>query len=350
MGQIDFIPIDRETNYFDWLKYRDNGIGASDGPILLGLNDYKSSLELFYEKIEGFVNFNRHKLDLWDGLEQEPVTSKMFEYYGGTPESISQNYEAGIKTRSVRSVKGYYINSDYPNLYVSLDRIIEQYGTFAHMSTEGSLELKNTKNSVKSKWENGINPSHLIQNLIQVNVMVHSFGVVAYRVESDYSHGKTYEEHPLMEPEKFKGVFENVTEQLNKFWANVVEGRKIYTEMLHCRHTMRFRDAANLERQLSALEPPKQNTDAYLRYYTERYKNRRVALKEIKGTSDQYVWGKRIKELEAEITKMEEEQRACRIKLISSIGDAEIVKFDGKDSITYKGDVNGNRKLLIKIK
>lgn len=350
MGELKFIPIDREQNYIDWLKYRDSGVGASDGPILLGLNPYKCNLELFHEKVEGIVNFNRHKLDLWDGLEQEPVTTKMFEYYGGTPESISKNFESNNKVRKTKGVKGYYLNSEYPNLYVSLDRIIEQYGTFKDMPTEGALELKNTKNSVLSKYENRIVPSNLVQNLIQINVMEFSFGALAYRVESDYSHGKTYEEHILTDPQNYRGVFDNVIEQLNKFWANVEEARKIYTEILHCRHEMKFRKAEALMKEFSALEPPAQNTDAYLSYYTERYRNRRVALKEIKGTEEQYLWGKQITELGREIDALQDKQRRNRIQLIQSIGDAEIVKFDGKDSISYKADVNGQRKLLIKIK
>lgn len=350
MGELKFIPIDREQNYIDWLKYRDNGVGASDGPILLGLNPYKCNLELFHEKVEGIVNFNRHKLDLWDGLEQEPITTKMFEFYGGSQESISKNYEAGTPTRKTSGVKGYYTNSDYPNLYVSLDRIIEQYGAFKDMPTNGALELKNTKNSVLSKYENRVIPSNIVQNLIQINVMMYSFGALAYRVESDYSHGKSYEEHLILDPEKYHGVFENVIEHLNKFWSNVVVARKIYTEILHYRHNMQMRKAENLMKEFTALEPPAQNTDAYLSYYTERYRNRRVALKEVKGTEDQYLWGKQIKELEREIDSLQDKQRRSRIQLIQSIGDAEIVKFDGKESISYKADIHGQRKLLIKLK
>ncbi len=35
-----------------WYEFRDSGIGASEGSTVMGLNPYKSSIELFYEKIK----------------------------------------------------------------------------------------------------------------------------------------------------------------------------------------------------------------------------------------------------------------------------------------------------------
>ncbi len=51
MGQLKLINIDKDSNYDEWLAFRQNGLGASDIGTLMGLNPYKSKIELFYQKV-----------------------------------------------------------------------------------------------------------------------------------------------------------------------------------------------------------------------------------------------------------------------------------------------------------
>ena len=41
----------------DWLAFRKQGFGASEIGAILGLSEYKSALEVFYDKIEPTINF-----------------------------------------------------------------------------------------------------------------------------------------------------------------------------------------------------------------------------------------------------------------------------------------------------
>ena len=45
MGELKLINIDKETNYDEWLSFRQTGLGASDVGTLMGLNPYKSKMK-----------------------------------------------------------------------------------------------------------------------------------------------------------------------------------------------------------------------------------------------------------------------------------------------------------------
>ena len=48
MGELKLINIDKDKNYEEWLAFRQTGLGASDIGTLMGLNPYKSKIELFF--------------------------------------------------------------------------------------------------------------------------------------------------------------------------------------------------------------------------------------------------------------------------------------------------------------
>ena len=49
MSEEKFLVIDN-ADHTDWLKARGYGIGGSDASAILGMNPYKSNIELFEEK------------------------------------------------------------------------------------------------------------------------------------------------------------------------------------------------------------------------------------------------------------------------------------------------------------
>ncbi len=61
-----------------WSKFRGTGVGASEVPTILGLNPFKSKLEIFYDKI-GFNPRPFINLLMMSGKITESLTSDVFE-------------------------------------------------------------------------------------------------------------------------------------------------------------------------------------------------------------------------------------------------------------------------------
>src|SRR5882757_6970524 len=95
--------MDREA----WLRYRKDGVGASDCGTILGLNPYKSSLELFYDKIGEGLGYTVENIAMFLGKEQEEFIATLWEYWDpliATQENMMENYRAGRQIRRCKRV------------------------------------------------------------------------------------------------------------------------------------------------------------------------------------------------------------------------------------------------------
>ena len=111
------INIDKETDYEGWLNFRLCGVGASEVGTLLGLNPYKSKIELFYQKLGVIPLKQDENLAMFYGSRLEDFVASMWQYYDDSAESVITNYNMEVKKRFCKPVSGYILNSDYPNLF-----------------------------------------------------------------------------------------------------------------------------------------------------------------------------------------------------------------------------------------
>ena len=105
-----------------WLGFRKCGIGASEVGALMGLSQYKSNIELFYDKIGQGLGFNVENIAMFMGTELEDFIAKMWQYWGGSEASLIDNFRKGTKVRKMQKVNAYIQNPKFPWLFVSLDR------------------------------------------------------------------------------------------------------------------------------------------------------------------------------------------------------------------------------------
>jgi putative phage-type endonuclease len=98
------------TNEDEWLEERKKGIGGSDVSVVLGLNKYKSKLQLYKEKVEDF---------------KEDMSNNVFVKKGKDLESfIRENYVAPYfkdKGYTVLHPEVILVNEAFPNLRANLD-------------------------------------------------------------------------------------------------------------------------------------------------------------------------------------------------------------------------------------
>jgi len=132
----------------EWLKARGNTIGGSDAACLLGLNPYKSNVELWREK-KGLIEPE----DISDnpavryGTDAEPALRELFKL--DHPE-LKVYYEPN----------NIVLNDDYPGAHASLDGWIEKDGQLGILEIKTALIFGNV-----GKWNNSIPDNYYCQVL-----------------------------------------------------------------------------------------------------------------------------------------------------------------------------------------
>jgi putative phage-type endonuclease len=155
-------------------------VGGSEIASVMGLNPYKSVIEMFYEKI------GIHEVADWDkeimfwGRELEEQIADKWQYWEHLSEEnevdrMIDNYKKKKIVRRCRRVNAYIQNKKFPFIFVSLDRIINQTGT----KKEGALECKTISQWAAKSWESGLPPMYVVQNQCQLHTCTMDFGEIA---------------------------------------------------------------------------------------------------------------------------------------------------------------------------
>lgn len=326
----------------EWLQWRNKGVGASEVPTITGHNEYQCSLELFYKKL-GAPTFDIHNLAMLIGTETEDVNATFWQYWEGSEKSVIDNYKLGRVIRQSERVHAFAVNDLMPSLFVSLDRRILPNGNNAGY---GALEFKNTNSFVLRKYENNVVPSHLIQLITQIGVCEFEYGEIAYMFDN-----KHFDVFAIPDIKPFMGTFEKIVQQVGDFWKNVLLARPLYNQMINAKINMNMRLYSELEREISALEPPVQNSQAYKDFLKERYKDKLID-KVIKGTPELLQIAIENKTVKEQIKELENKANYTESTLRKFIGDNKATKIDfGRDGyVSWKQSVDGKIIFNNKIK
>lgn len=335
----------------DWLRYRDRGVGASDVGTILGINPYKCSAQLFYEKLGELPVLNTENIAQFLGKEQENFIASMWEYWDpsqGTEGAMIANYRAGAKVRRCQRVNAYVNNPDFPWLFVSLDRKINRTATIRsgdevrseELPGEGALELKTIAGYEADKWEGGIPPAYVVQVQTQLLVCEFKFGELAVLRD-----GRDFQVYPF---EYNAGICETIIKRTRDFWNRVEEGRKIITQRYEARRQFNYKLADELTEQLTTIEPPPDGSEAFAKYLKERYRIAEPG--EMKGTDELLSVAVQHKRIKAQIKDFEEQGRQCENVLKNALRDgATKIDFATSGYVSWKPNANGTRIFLNKV-
>ncbi len=120
----------------EWLRWRKKGIGGSDVSCLLGINKWKSEMELWLDKT--------NQTD-----EEEPENEAM--EWGRIMEPVIRSHFSAVTGRAVIEVKAILQHPDCPFMLADVDGI----------TTDGDgnpaiLEIKTASEFKRPEWEDGI--------------------------------------------------------------------------------------------------------------------------------------------------------------------------------------------------
>ena len=97
-----------EMTHDEWLKRRFESIGASESGSILGINPWKTAVDVYYEKIDKVTDF-LDNLNMWLGRELEPVIKKRFEE------------ESGFKVRNDHKIR---VDKEHSFITTNLDGMV----------------------------------------------------------------------------------------------------------------------------------------------------------------------------------------------------------------------------------
>lgn len=198
----------------EWLEHRKNYIGGSDASCIVGMNPYKSNVELWEEKT---------------GKKQaEDISDKPYVKYGTEAEKyLRELFALDYPQYSVSYVdNNSVLNDKYPFAAASLDGFLTEKET----GKRGVWECKTTnilQSMQKEKWKNRIPDNYFIQVLHYLMVTEFDFAVLKAQLKYDYD-GDIFltTKHYLIEREEVQEDIEFLEKAERKFFECIKEDRQ----------------------------------------------------------------------------------------------------------------------------
>lgn len=197
----------------EWRKQRTR-IGGSDAACILGMNPWKSNIELWLEKTgQATAPDISDKAVVKYGVSAEPLLRDLFalDFPEYTVEYFGDNM---------------ILNDAYEFGAASLDGELTEKET----GRKGILEIKTTnilQSMQKEKWKDRIPDNYYIQILHYLLITGYDFAVLVAQLKSDFN-GEIYKQtkHFHIERSDVQEDIEFLKTSEIKFWKQVKEGKK----------------------------------------------------------------------------------------------------------------------------
>ena len=196
----------------EWLANRQR-IGGSDAACILGMNPWKTNIELWLEKT--------------GQSKAEDISEKPYVKYGTKAEAhLRELFKLDFPEYAVAyEENNLWINSDYPWAHASLDGwIADQEGRM------GILEIKTTnilQSMQKEKWNHRIPDNYYIQILHYLMVTGFDFAILKAQLKSEFN-GEIYlqTKHYKIERSEVEADIEFLKSSERKFWKQVQDQKR----------------------------------------------------------------------------------------------------------------------------
>ena len=196
----------------EWLRSRTR-IGGSDAAAVIGLNPYKSNVDLWKEKTGQVI--------------PEDISDRPYVQYGTNAEKyLRELFALDYPQYKVDYVENnMFLNENYPFAHASLDGwLTDQDGR------KGVLEIKTTnilQSMQKEKWKGQIPDNYYIQVLH--NMLVTEFEFAVLKAQLKYEYGGDivlHTRHYFIERAEVEEDLQFLAGKEAAFWKNVTEKRQ----------------------------------------------------------------------------------------------------------------------------
>lgn len=178
-----------------WLKLRKKGIGGSDARSILNLNPYRSSVNVYMEKIDENIEIKSNmKMILGEKLEE--FVAKEFCNQTG---------------KKVRNLNGILRNHKYPYAIANLDKVVVSENAF--------LECVVTNSYLKKEWSEEVSIHYQIQCYHYMAVTGASHCYVCALIGN--------EEIKIYKLDRDQELIDYIMEKEEEFWKKYILGDDI---------------------------------------------------------------------------------------------------------------------------
>lgn len=208
------IKMDILQDHDAWLEARSHYIGGSDAAAVLGLNPYKSNLELWQEKTGLVV--------------PEDISEKSYVKYGHAAEDYLRElfaldfpeYEVSYAENNI------WFNDAVPFAHASLDGWLTDQGGRA-----GVLEIKTTnilRSMQKETWDRRIPDNYYVQVLHYLMVTEFDFAILKAQLKYEFPGGDImlHTKHYKIERSEVEDDISYLAQKEAGFWKNVQVKKK----------------------------------------------------------------------------------------------------------------------------
>jgi hypothetical protein len=303
-------------------------LGASDIGMVLGLNEFRSTIASFYEHCDYVPNRFQPTLDTHRGQIQEPVAYEFYWKYidpaNPDPEAYLANWYGPKKVyRTATKSNTIYLNEAYPHVFCSPDYEIDKN---EHKEGNGVLEIKCPRAFVSSKYEAGISAEYVAQ--VQFQMFVGDFDYAEILSLEDATNPNLFFFDLIKESK------ERMLQTTREYQERVLAGKRIVYSNLSDQEK---------EQQLMDLAPDESNDGKYSEFlkFWHRAENHK---EDVPGTEEQldivcdYL---REKEHEAAALKLENQIREF---FSGGVGRIDFGKDIG--AISYRSKINIPKSIL----
>lgn len=318
-----------------WLLHRKKGIGASDVSTILGLNQYKAPIELWYERLDATIEYNLESIAAFMGLYHEDSIADLWQYWDGTQNGMMANYQAGKIIRRCRRINAIVSNPKYPWLFVNLDRIMNKTET----RDEGALELKTIAGYEADKWAAGIPTGHVGQLMTQLVVTEFTHGEIATMRD-----GRQFDVWAF---DRMDGLCHQIIERTRIFWESVQRGRELLTIKYDAIRNHNHKLADECQAEIETLEPPPDGSEAYEQFLKDKFKRSLAHIGLIPGTESDFADARELQRLKAKIKELDGKCQLHENRLKRRIGEGTTLDFGARGKVSWSGTP---KRLLNKVK
>lgn len=299
-------------------------IGGSDAGTLLGLNKYKSPINLFYQAIGVNTLPNKMNSIMMHGKLLEDYVAKCWQYYDGTEDGWVENTLQNNKIKTYRKVKAIIENRKFPILFANIDGRITKHPT--HGKKAGVLEVKTISGYSADSYEGGIPPSYLVQLQHYMLVTGWEYGEIVYLKDGRDLGCVTFEAD--------RGIQDSILCAAEDFHNRVMAARKEIANV----------PDANEQLQIAShFEPDADNSDAFNQFISEKHKAREEEIT-IQGSDEHEQWAFNYKDLSEKIKTLETDKQLFQNRL------KQVMERDGATTMVLpSGKITWRKQFQVRI-
>ena len=274
----------RAMSYEDWQDLHRKGLGGSDVGAVLGLNPWKTPLDVYREKIEG------QRVEDNDAMK----AGRMLE------DTVARWYseETGHKIQKDNKIR---IHSKHEFLIANIDRLITANG---NGKGTGVLEVKTASGWAFKSWaDDGLPLQYYSQIQHYFSVTGHKWGEFAVLVD-----GRDFQVIPVEYDKEFVDL---MTDQLVGFW----------------------------EDHIVKQNPPEPRNESDIKYLYPKEEAGKI----IEATENTFNLALKLKRIQAAKKLLDDRESKLKESFKIMMADAETIVFHGQKVATFKKNKDGNQ-------